>query len=341
MRLALIGFGNVAQEFARILLEKEKEWAVEYDEGFRVVAVSTRGKGSLVNPEGIDLRRALLDLHEGGSFSPENPDRARVSSLDIIGLDFVDAIIETTTLDIAGGQPATDHLRSALSRGKHAITTNKGPIAFAYRDLQALAASVGKAFLFEGTVLDGAPVFNLVRENLPGCRITGFSGILNGTTNYILTRMEEGEGFAAALETAQKYGWAEADPSMDIDGWDAAVKVTALLNVLMGAGITPGDIDRQGIGGITLETVREARSRGQAIRLLCEGALVEGKPVGRVAPVHLPADHALAQIRGTSSALTLKTDLAGELTVQIREPKIRETAYAVVADLLTVARRKR
>jgi len=338
MRLALIGFGNVGQEFARILLERREEWARDYRHDFRVTAVTTRTRGCLVNPEGVDLERAFQNLREEGRFASGNPDRAEISSLEAAALDCVDVVIETTTLDITGGRPARDHIRTALSRGKHAITTNKGPIAFAYRELKALAASSGRRFLFEGTVLDGAPVFNLVRETLPGCKVTGVSGILNGTTNYILTRMEAGDSFAAALATAQQHGWAEADSSMDIDGWDAAVKVTALMNVLMDASITPQDIDRQGIGRITREDVEKARAQDLTIKLLCQGSFREGKTQGRVAPVWLPLDHPLAHIRGTSSALTLYTDLAGALTIEIHEPQIRETAYAVVADLLTIVR---
>lgn len=338
MRLALIGFGNVGQEFMKILLEKRAEWALEYGYDFPVVAVATKRKGNLVNGQGIDLRRAVDEITGEESFSPDNPDGAEISSLEIAGLDFVDIVIETTPLDIQGGQPAVDHIREALQRGKHVITTNKGPIAFAYKELTSLAAAMGRFFLFEGTVLDGAPVFNLVRETLLGCRITGISGILNGTTNYIMTQMEEGESFAKALQTAQEYGWAEAEPSMDIDGWDAAVKVTALMNVLLDADMRPQDVDRTGIGAVSSDTLEAAKAQGQTIKLLCEGYEREGKMVGKVAPTLLPQDHPLAHIRGTTSALTLETDFTGQLTIEIREPKIRQTAYAVVADLLTIAK---
>lgn len=339
MRLALIGFGNVGQEFAKILLEKREEWQAAYGYDFSVVAVATGRKGNLVNPEGIDLKRALQDIALQERFAAGNPDGAKTSSLEMAGLEFVDVIIETTPLDIQGGQPAISHIREALERGKHVITTNKGPIAFAYKELTSLAKAVDRFFLFEGTVLDGAPVYNLVRETLLGCTITGISGILNGTTNYILTQMEEGESFAKALQTAQKFGWAEADPSMDIEGWDAAVKVTALMNVLMDADMRPQDVNRTGIEAISADTLQAARAKGQTIKLLCEGYEEGGTLVGKVAPALLGQEHPLAHIRGTTSALTLKTDFAGNLTIEIDEPKIRQTAYAVVVDLLTIAKR--
>lgn len=338
LRLALIGFGNVGREFSRILLEKENEWRSAYHCGFTVTAVATQSRGCLLNPAGVDLNRALREIEESGRFAASNPDYSEINPEEMTTLEFVDIVVEITTLNIEGGTPAVTHIRSALNHGKHVITANKGPIAFAYQELKTLAAMEKRYFLFEGTVMDGAPVFNLARETLLGCAITGITGILNGTTNFILTAMEEGSSFDDALKTAQKYGWAEADPSMDIDGWDAAVKVSALMNVLMNASMIPQDIERSGIRGVTQKDLAAAKAGGETIKLLCQGYSKDGIWTGKVAPVLIPLDHPLAHVRGTTSALTLQTDLAGEITIEIKDPKIRQTAYALVTDLLTITK---
>lgn len=339
LKLALIGFGNVGKEFVRILLEKKDEWSCEFDYEFLVTAISTRSRGCLVDPMGIDLNRALNEIESQGKFSKCNPAYSNLSTMEIIEADFTDIVVEITTLNIDTGQPAIDHIRSALNYKKHVITTNKGPIAHAYEELKLLAEMKKRHFMFEGTVMDGAPVFNLVRETLIGCDISAIEGIFNGTTNFILSEMDRGQSFDSALKTAQSQGWVEANPSMDIDGWDAVAKVTSLMNVLMGANITPQDIECIGISHITAEDLVNARKEGKTIKLLCQGYKKEDKFIGKVAPALIPLDHPLAQVRGTTTTVTFKTDFAGDITVEIKDPKIRQTAYAVIIDLLTIAKR--
>ena len=338
LNIALIGFGSVGQEFSRILIECEKEWAEHYGCSCKVVAIITRSKGSLLNKAGVDLKRTLREIKDNGRFSPDNPDQSTLSTAEIIAHKDVDLVIEITTLNIENGQPASDHIAGALKNGKHVITANKGPIAFHYRELKQLAEKENRYFYFEGTVMDGAPVFNLLRETLPGCRVTGFSGILTGTTNFILCEMAAGNSFEASLQTAQKMGWAEADPSLDLDGWDSAAKTAALLNVLMDAAITPHDVERTGISKISIEMIEAASAEGKVIKLLCEGFISGGTPHGKVAPVAIAQTHPLAHISGTSSTLTIETDFTGRLTIEIEEPKIHQTAYALVSDLLTIAK---
>ena len=171
-------------------------------------------------------------------------------------------VVETTTLDISAGRPAIDHVAAALSAGCHVVTANKGPAAFAYDELRARAAAANLSFLFEGAVMDGVPVFNLVRETLPAVTIVGFRGVVNSTTNHILTALEAGEAFEPALARMQADGIAEADASLDVDGWDAAAKAAALANVLMGARITPHDVRRTGIGP-GLRRARDCRQGGR------------------------------------------------------------------------------
>jgi homoserine dehydrogenase len=339
MRLALIGFGNVGREFCRILLSKQKEWEKAVGWAFPVTAIVTSSKGALFNSEGINLQRALLDIETSSCFGNSNLELSNISSMDATRLNCVDLVIEITTLNIKNGQPAADHVAAALQAGKHVITANKGPVAFYYRKLQDLADKQNRFFLFEGTVMDCAPVFNLVRETLPGCNITSFRGILNSTTNYILCEMEKGLSFKEALLTAQKMGWVEADPSMDIEGWDAAAKTSALLNVFCNAGITPQEIERTGISLISKQMIEEARIEGKVMKLVCEGGTdKKGKLYGRVVPTAINMTDSLAKTKGTTSTLQLLTDLAGKITITIEDPKIGETAYALVSDLLTICK---
>jgi homoserine dehydrogenase len=338
INIGLIGFGNVGRELARILLEKENEWAEDKSSLFRISAISTRSRGALANRQGIDLNRALNDINLTGSFNSENPDYQVLTAAELTKLDFIDLVVEITTLNIKNGQPAADHIKSALLNNKDVITANKGPLAFYYDDLLALARKVGRQFLFEGTVMDGTPIFNLVRETLPACTISGFKGILNSTTNYILTEMAAGKSFEAALKKAQKQGFVESDPALDLDGWDAAAKVAVLMNVFLNAAITPPEIDRTGIGAVSQDELDKAKKAGKTIRLICEGYRKGNDYYGTVKPVAIPKTEPLAQIRGTSSALTIFTDLAGVITIESHNPQIQQTAYALISDLFAIAK---
>ncbi len=235
-------------------------------------------------------------------------------------------LVETTTLDIAAAQPARDHVRMALEASCHVVTANKGPVAFAYRELSALAARSGVRFLFEGAVMDGVPLFNLVRETMPTVRIEGFRGVVNSTTNHILTALENGEEFASALAQMQAGGIAEADPSLDVDGWDAAAKAAALANVLLDGGITPRDVDRTGIGPNTASWAREAITRACRVRLVAS-ARRGSRPIVR--PEELPQDDLLAGLRGMANALILDTDTLGRVVIGQLDGGLTHTAYAL------------
>ncbi len=338
LRLSLIGFGNAGREFARILLEKGDKLSKEFDCEFEVVSITTKSKGCLVDENGIDIKRALDELESIGKFSKDNPALSNLNSMQVIEKVAADVVVEITTLNIETGQPAIDHIKAALNSGKHVITTNKGPIAWAFEELCALAKNKNKLFLFEGTVLDGAPVFNLVRETLLGCEVTEFRGILNGTTNYLLTELEKGTDYDEALKKAQKMGWAEADPTMDVDGWDPVAKTTALLNVLMHANVTPNEIKRKSIKDISKDDLKKARKQGKTIKYICEGYKEDGKFYGRVEPQLINLDDILAITKGTTSVVTIVTDFLHELTIQIKDPEIRQTSYAIVTDMLNIAR---
>jgi homoserine dehydrogenase len=337
LRLALVGFGNVAREFSRLLLSK-REWLLkERGLSFEVVAVASKSRGSLMSEDGLDLERALKLREESGTLLGYDPESTDLSTLKIIGGCGADLMVELTTLDIGSGMPATDHIRAALRAGMSVVTANKGPVAFAYDELSSLARSRGAFFRFEGTVMDGAPVFSLVERTLPGCEVTGIRGLLNTTTNLVLGEMARGASMDEALEEARRRGVTEEDPSMDIDGWDAAAKIAALANVLMGAGTNPRMVDRTGIRGVSTGDAVEAAGRGMKHKLIASAERSCGVVRTSVRPELVGPDDPFWSVDGTSSAVTLETDLMGELTIVERNPTLAQTAYAVFSDILLIA----
>ncbi|HET7616997.1 MAG TPA: hypothetical protein VFK20_00705 [Vicinamibacterales bacterium] len=345
--LALVGFGHVGRRFAR-LLEDRRDWlALDYDLQCRIVSIATRRRGTAIRAAGLDAADAARLIERGGSLSELDEDGggAADSFETIRQLASSDAalrvVIETTTLDIEAGQPAIDHVRAALQAGCHVVTANKGPAAFAYEELSALAADRGVSFLFEGAVMDGVPIFNLVRETLPAVEIVGFRGVVNSTTNHILSALEDGESFDDALARMQAEGIAEADPSLDVDGWDAAAKTAALANVLMRGRITPQAVDREGIGQATARPALAARARGTRIRLVASARKTPGGVKTSVRPVELPEHDLLAGLRGMANALVFETDLLGEIAMCQLSGGLTQTAYALLSDLVTVRRRAR
>ncbi len=245
-----------------------------------------------------------------------------------------DVLFEATSLSPRDGQPAIDHIRAALEAVAHAITANKGPIVHAYEELSSLASAKGRRFLFESTVMDGVPIFALFRDNLPAIRLHGFRGILNSTTNVILSRMEEGLSFDESLAKAQQIGIAETDPSNDIEGWDAAVKVAALIRVLMGVPIRLEEIQREGIGELSGEAVRAARADGRPYKLVCRAQRAGESVIASVRPEQVPLSDPLAWVAGTSSIVYFETDIFPGLAITENNPGLEATAYGMLADFV-------
>ncbi|MCA1561376.1 MAG: homoserine dehydrogenase [Acidobacteria bacterium] len=344
--LALIGFGNVGRRFARLLNELRPRVLTDCDLETRVVAIATRTHGAAFDVGGIDVGDALVRV-EGGRRLASRLETAGqpIAACDVIRrMRQSDAalrvMIETTTLDVGAGRPAIDHVTTALDSGCHVVTANKGPAAFAYRALRDRARTAGLSFLFEGAVMDGVPIFNFVRETLPAVNILGFRGVVNSTTNHILTALEDGDEFGQALARMQADGIAEADASLDVDGWDAAAKAAALANVLMDAGITPHAVDRAGVGPESAERARAAKARNERLRLVAQAERdTSGSVSASVQLVELPARDLLASLRGTANALVFRTDVLGEIAVCQLEGTLTQTAYALLSDLITVRRR--
>jgi homoserine dehydrogenase len=245
-----------------------------------------------------------------------------------------DVLFEATSLSPRDGQPAIDHIRAALEAGAHAITANKGPIVHAYEELSALATANQRRFLFESTVMDGVPIFALFRDNLPAIQLHGFRGILNSTTNVILTGVEEGLSFEESLVKAQELGVAETDASNDIEGWDAAVKVAALIRVLMGVPIRLEEIQREGIGKLSEEAVRAARADGKPYKLVCRAQHTDQGVTASVRREQVPLSDPLAWVAGTSSIVYFETDIFPGLTITENHPGLDATAYGMLADFV-------
>lgn len=336
LKLALLGFGSAGRAFAKMLLEKQDEIRDAYGRKVVVTAISTASRGTVVNSEGIDLEKALKDIETEGAFGENTPGLCRMSSLEVIEKADCHVVIEMTPLNIFSGQPAIDHIRKAFSLGHHVITANKGPIAWAFDELKKEAKEKNLCFFYETTVMDGTPVFNLVEHTLKFCRVTEVSGILNSTTNYILEEMAKGKPYEEILQTGKQLGFIEADPAMDIEGYDAAAKVTALLNVLMKAGITPDQVDRKGIEDITVQDIKVAADRGKVIKLVCRGQLTDSGVTASVKPVEVDREDMLATIDSTTSVVSITTDLMGKLSVIEHAPEIQQTAYGIFGDMIRV-----
>lgn len=337
LNLAILGFGVVGREFARLLQRKSDELARDYGLTWRMTGLATRRLGMACDPDGLDLEAALAAVEAGGRLDALHRRPPLRDAFDFIANCGADVLFETTVLNPQNGQPAIDHVQAALRAGMHVVTANKGPVAFAYRALRTLAQQQGRAFLFESTVMDGAPIFSLARDALLGANVLVFRGILNSTTNFILTQMEGGASFDQAVRQAQAIGIAEADPSLDVDGWDAATKTAVLATVLMGADITPPQVDRAGIRDITPERVQAALAAGRRIKLVCQAGWGDGRLLARVAPEDVPADDPLASVRGTSSILSLYTDTLKQLTIVEHDPGPAQTAYGLLRDLMAIA----
>lgn len=336
--LAMIGFGNVGRALARLLLRKEAELKECYGLTFAVTAVSTGRHGAAIRPAGLDLMACVEAVEAGQSLAKFSTAPAPKDTLEFIQTCGADVLFENTPVNYESGQPAVDHLRTALECGMHAVTANKGPVVHACRSLTDLARSKGRRFFFESAVMDGAPIFSLFRETLPAARLLSFRGVLNSTTNLILTRMEAGESFADAVAYAQSIGIAETDPSGDIDGWDASVKVAALATVLMDAPLKPAQVDRQGIRAITAAEIARAKADGKRWKLVCSARREGDRVLGKVAPEMVPASSPMYSVEGTTSVIQFETDVLGLLSVVEENPGPGTTAYGLLADFVNAVR---
>ncbi|MEW5901971.1 MAG: homoserine dehydrogenase, partial [Acidobacteriota bacterium] len=308
LKIGLIGCGTVGTGFLEILEKKSEHLKDAYDFEAKVVAISDRLKGSILVPEGIEINRMLAILAEGkriDKYYGEGKTAELINPLDMIEKCEADLIAELTYTDIRTGEPATSYIKKALRAGKHVVTSNKGPAALHYHELRKMADQNGLSFRIEGTVMSGTPVFSLFENGLAGNEIREVKGILNGTTNFILSKMEtDNMDYADALRLAQQLGYAEADPTADVEGFDAVAKVVILSNVLLGGEITPDDVKREGIAAVTREMVAAAKEQGFRYKLIGQTGKAGDRIRASVSPQRLPLFDPLAGVMGAQTALT-------------------------------------
>ncbi len=339
MRLLFVGFGTVAQGLCELLLEHRTILERDHGLAWTITGIADSLKGSAANPDGLDLGAVMEMVADGRSISEYAEGGCDLDAPAMVEIAAADAMLEVTYTDIETAQPATGHIRAALERGLHVATTNKGPLALFSDQLEALARARGVQLLYEGTVMAGTPLLNLIRENLAGTGIHEMRGILNGTTNYILTRMEAGLDYAAALAEAQELGYAEAVPDADVLGWDALAKVTILANVVFGASLRPADSPCRGITEITPEEIEAAAAEGRRYKLIGRVWRDGGTVRASVEPQLVDLSNPLAGVGGATNAMTITTGALGDVTIVGPGAGRRETGFALLNDLISIQRR--
>jgi homoserine dehydrogenase len=328
MKAIIVGFGFMGRDLARVLHEKS-DIVAKFDREFKVVGVSN-SKGYIYEKKGLDLEK-LLKTEALSDYSKSF--NAGGSSLELIEKSGADLMVEATLTRIQDGEPGVTFIKEALGKGIHVVTPNKGPLVVAFKELTASAEKSGCEFLYEATVAGAVPVFSLVRECLQGDKVQRISGILNGTTNYILSKMYfEETSFELALKEAQERRICERDSTYDVDGIDATCKVVILANALMKRNVKFGDVERLGIRGITQEAVSLAKKANYAIKLV---GTIDGNL--QVAPKLVPINHPLC-VHGTLNAVHLETDLAKEITL-VGYGAGKESVSAVFNDVLTILKK--
>ncbi len=327
----MVGFGHVGRSLLRLLISKEGELRRKYDIRWRLTGIASRRIGWIAEPDGLNPISALSGHLPAQIANPCHSVR------EWLERSKADVLFETSSLNALTGQPAIDHLVAALEAGAHAITANKGPLVHDYQRLSALAKAKGKQFLFESTVMDGAPIFSLFPLGLPVTDLRAFSGVLNSTTNVVLTEIEKGRSLDEAVKRAQAMGIAETDPSQDLDGWDAAVKVTAIVNVLMGVPLRVEQVQRIGIRELSEEKIRSVRSAGMRYKLICRAERRGDGVDCRVGPELLLMTDPMSGLEGSSSAIRFELDVFGISLVE-HNPGIEATGYGLLADFVRAAK---
>jgi len=310
-----------------LLVAKETELRRRYDVRWRLAGVATRRSGWVADADGLNPLAIL------NSRWPASPTHVCRDVCEWLEKTRADVLFEASSLNVHTGQPAIDHLKTALELGAHAISANKGPIVHAFRELTALAHEKKKKLLYEATVMDGVPIFSLFPLGLPATTLQGFSGVLNSTTNVVLTEIEKGRSLDEAVKRAKALGVTETDPAADLDGWDSAVKVAALAIALMGTPVRLEQVQRTGIRDLSEEKIRSVRAAGMRYKLVCRAERRGDGVVCIVQPEMLLASDPLANLEGTSSAIRFDLDVFSFSIVE-HNPGIEATAYGLLADFV-------
>lgn len=326
----MLGFGVVGQSFVKLLLSHSTDLYNDYGIKPKVVACADNG-GIITCDQGLDLDRLLNVKKKKKSIIHYGAKGNRSETLDVIENIDAEVVIELTPTNIVDGEPGKNHIISAMKSGKNVITVNKGPLALEFPSLMELAEYNRIAFKFSGTVGGGTPILEFAKRCLKGDRIISFEGILNGTTNYILSKMYEGLNFSEALQDASEKGYAEKDPTLDIDGYDAVAKLVIASNFVMNMKSTMKDVRREGIRDVKPSQVVNERKKGNAIKLIasCDGKnlVVKPKPVSMKDPIC---------VDGILNAITFTCQHSGQQTIIGKGAGGMETASAILRDLIDI-----
>ncbi|GHS80463.1 homoserine dehydrogenase [Pseudomonas sp. PAGU 2196] len=335
--ITLVGFGGVNRGLAQLIATHNDSWQATLGFSLKIVGVTDLFLGSVVDRNGLDAATLAALPAEKGALALIAGGTAEAFNETVIKQSGADIIAEATFTNPVDGEPAATFCRWALETGIHVVTTNKGPIALHGAELKALARRHNVAFEYEGAVMSGTPVIRLAKQALAGSQIQGFEGILNGTSNYVLTRMKDGMSFADAVAQAQQLGYAEADPTADVEGYDVRLKVVILANELLDARLSVSDVMCSGISGISASDIVKAQATGQCWKLI--GAASKGADGTVSASVEarlLPLDHPLAGINGAVNAVSFNSALLGAVTVSGPGAGRIETAYALLSDIIAL-----
>lgn len=336
MKVGLIGFGVVGQGFATLISQKQDDLRQRYDLDVQITAVATRSRGTLHLPDGLNTE-ALLKAIKSGTLDAY-PDQAGLqrglSPADLAAKGMFDVLIEASPSDLQSGQPAITICETALNAGKHVVLANKGALVYGYDALSKNAAANGKRLLFEAAVMAGTPSLRLGMQALAGCTISEARGIVNGTTNFILTQMGDGLSYEDALAEAQRLGYAETDPTADVDGWDAAAKAVILGAAIFGKQFAFDEMQVKGISHLTAQDITDAATAGERWKLIARITPEEAS----VQPMRLPVSHPLATVSGATNAVTYTTDLMGDITLVGAGAGGIQTGFGILSDLMEIHR---
>jgi homoserine dehydrogenase len=336
VHLAFIGFGNVAQGLTQIILEQGEQIAKERGLHLIITAIADPLKGNAFDPNGLSPAALLEAVRTSGSLKSLPGSHPDWDAIEMIRSSPADVVVEMSYTDLKTGEPSATYITEALERKKHVITTNKGPIALKYDALATVARQHGVTIGVEGTVMSGTPVIRVGQNMIAPARIRRIQGILNGTTNYILTQMESGMSYAEALSEAQARGYAEADPTGDVEGFDAAAKVAILARLVLGKNVAFSSVERQGISHLTAADIAAAQAEGKRWKLIGTVEPLENGVRASVCPECIPASHPLYGVNGATNAIVYTTDLLGDVTIIGPGAGRLQTGYAILQDLFSI-----
>ena len=328
MRIILCGFGVVAQSFTSLLVSRSNELYSKYGLKPRIVGVFD-SKGSAYDSAGLNLKKLLDAKKKSGSVKAYKT-KSQVSGIEMIKTIDADVVIETTASNYKDAEPGMSHIITAMKQKMHVISVNKGPLALAFQSLMELAEFNQVLLRFSGTVGGGTPILDYAKNSLLGEKIISFQGILNGTTNYILSNMADGMSFDEALSDAKQKGYVEADESLDLDGLDAGAKLVILANWIMGMKVTMPDITRKGIRDVNTDDIKKAQKNSSSIKLIasCDDTLT-------VSPIEVKNDDPLC-VNGTLNAIAFTSKHSGTQTIIGRGAGGIETASSIIRDLIDI-----